>query len=126
MKNFIKRSYYYVLPQVKQHLIEYGFYQEKCNVQAEFFTYCLYAGDMESDQENDVKDFKEVVRRPEINISHEDLSDVSDLEESLGGNLDNDDIVNEEGSKRDEITSENKSVSPDAKQVIIFIFLNSV
>lgn len=76
---------------------------------------------MESDQESD-HPVKEETRRPEINISHEDLSDVSDLEESLGGNLDNDDIINEE-SKKSELSMDNKNSSPDTKQVIIKIQL---
>lgn len=78
-----------------------------------------YAGDMESDQESEHQ-FKEENRRPEINISHEDLSDVSDLEESLGGNLDNDDITNEEDSKKNEISTENKNSSPETKQVLLY------
>ncbi|XP_060519897.1 zinc finger CCCH domain-containing protein 18 isoform X2 [Cylas formicarius] len=45
-------------------------------------------GDMESENEKEEPELKkdDLTHRPELNISHEDLSDVSDLEDSLGGN----------------------------------------
>lgn len=89
---------------------------------------------MESDPENDDHCFKEEGhhfkeggplfkdegRRHGINISHEDLSDVSDLEESLGGNLDNDDNSIDGEVQKVGISQENKTLSPDAKQVILY------
>lgn len=70
---------------------------------------------MESDQENDSHRFKEEKCRPELNISHEDLSDVSDLEESIGDHLDNEN--SEDYSKKDEVSSESKHLVPESKQV---------
>lgn len=81
----------------------------------------IFLGDMESDQENDSQRFKEEKRRPEINISHEDLSDVSDLEGSIGGNLENDGM-NEGDPKKDGEPTEYKNLSPDSKQVILMYF----
>lgn len=56
-----------------------------------FFFYNLYylcdlTGDMESEHEKEPEKKEEPKTvRPEININHEDLSDVSDLDDSIGG-----------------------------------------
>jgi nuclear protein NHN1 len=58
-------------------------------------------GDMESDHEKEPEDTKEkeiTIPRREININHEDLSDVSDLDESIGGPSD-DDHEDKDGKK---------------------------
>lgn len=78
----------------------------------------MILGDMESDQENDSQRFKEENRRPEINISHEDLSDVSDLEGSIGENLENDGM-NDNDTKNDEEPNEYNNLSQESKQVRI-------
>lgn len=72
---------------------------------------------MESEQEIEEQHFKESTKS-NINIVHEDLSDVSDLEESLGGNLDADDKMTENESKRGDVITENNN-SPDNKQVFM-------
>ncbi|XP_063919957.1 zinc finger CCCH domain-containing protein 18 isoform X2 [Zophobas morio] len=67
-------------------------------------------GDMESDHEKEVivkeKEVKEV--RREININHEDLSDVSDLDESIGGPSD-DECDNKEDRKQNGETKKDDS-----------------
>lgn len=69
---------------------------------------------MESDQDIDSHRFKEEKRCPDLNISHEDLSDVSDLEGSLADHLDKENA--EEYSTKDELSRESKHI-PDSKQV---------
>jgi nuclear protein NHN1 len=62
---------------------------------------CIFLGDMESDHEKEPEDTKEkeiTIPRREININHEDLSDVSDLDESIGGPSD-DDHEDKDGKK---------------------------
>ncbi|XP_018576331.1 zinc finger CCCH domain-containing protein 18 isoform X2 [Anoplophora glabripennis] len=81
-------------------------------------------GDMESDNEK-VEDVpkESSVSRPEINISHEDLSDVSDLEDCIGDNSDDDrqDRKDEEGvqeNSNNHLNEKSKSVSPEPKKVV--------
>lgn len=64
-----------------------------------FITFCDYLtlffvlGDMESDHERDNSHEKPPSpSKADLNISHEDLSDVSDLEDSMGGHSDDDNI----------------------------------
>lgn len=69
--------------------------------------------------------------RPEINISHEDLSDVSDLEDCIGDNSDDDHRDhNDDGNMHREhsnnrLNEKSKSTSPEPKKVFsIYIFIN--
>lgn len=85
---------------------------------------------MESDNEKDEDIPKEnSVSRPEINISHEDLSDVSDLEDCIGDNSDEDqqdhkdeDSVLRENSNN-HLSGKKKSISPEPKKVF-YAFVN--
>ncbi|KAG5879998.1 hypothetical protein JTB14_010117 [Gonioctena quinquepunctata] len=72
-------------------------------------------GDIESDQEKTNK--SNSVPKPEINISHEDLSDVSDLEDSIGSRSDNDLGAQPEEKTNDSQSKEERVASPDIKKV---------
>ncbi|CAH1961174.1 unnamed protein product [Acanthoscelides obtectus] len=79
-------------------------------------------GDMEIEQEKDTAKGKEKTGQPksgnEINISHEDLSDVSDLEDSMGAHFDQEDSRdkhkrdNNEGRQYHHIDDKPNSKSP--------------
>lgn len=71
----------------------------------------LYLGDIESDEKSDNEEKNEEVKKVGININHDDLSDVSDLDESIGGPTDNEEEVDEK--KEEETESQEK----EAKKV---------
>ncbi|KAJ8948832.1 hypothetical protein NQ318_013484 [Aromia moschata] len=74
---------------------------------------------MESEHEKDDVPKEDNVCRPEINISHEDLSGVSDLEESIGGHSDEAaDDPQEEASKIETQMNEAENKSPDTKKIV--------
>ncbi|KAJ8919692.1 hypothetical protein NQ315_006220 [Exocentrus adspersus] len=78
-------------------------------------------GDMESDHEKEASAPTENASRPEINISHEDLSDVSDLDDCMGDNSDEE--HKEEDKKAQEnstghLNEKTKSTSPEHKKVV--------
>lgn len=62
---------------------------------------------MESDGKSDVENKQDKKKEAELNMNHDDLSDVSDLDESIGGPSDNDveetniDINNDNVQERD-------------------------
>lgn len=64
---------------------------------------------MESDQEKPAVPV-EKVKKPEINISHEDLSDVSDLEDSMGATFDEEEEKPNEAAQK---SSETEKVTAD-------------
>ncbi|EFA01123.1 zinc finger CCCH domain-containing protein 18 [Tribolium castaneum] len=69
-------------------------------------------GDMESDHEKEPERKKEEPKnvRQEININHEDLSDVSDLDESIGGHSDDERDKNEEKKQNGETKKEDVEI----------------
>nr|XP_023025257.1 zinc finger CCCH domain-containing protein 18-like isoform X2 [Leptinotarsa decemlineata] len=75
-------------------------------------------GDIESDHDKDVVTTSRSNNgpKPEINISHEDLSDVSDLEDSMGGHSDEREVFNEEKTNGTQSKDE-KIPSPEVKKV---------
>ncbi|XP_019763725.2 zinc finger CCCH domain-containing protein 18 isoform X2 [Dendroctonus ponderosae] len=69
-------------------------------------------GDMESDQEKPAVPV-EKAKKPDINISHEDLSDVSDLEDSMGGTFDEEDEIPKDNKEEAQKSSETEKVLAD-------------
>lgn len=78
---------------------------------------------MESDQETDLKREKKPEKAPhaEINISHEDLSDVSDLDESIGGQSYDSKPEKSDKDNRRENSDDCKGYD-DVKKVIFYKF----
>lgn len=81
-------------------------------------------GDMESDHEEPERKSPKLAQKQEINITHEDLSDVSDLEDSMGGRTEDEEDekkIDDEKTESDENNIQNKSYENDAKKVMDFL-----
>lgn len=78
-------------------------------------------GDIESEHEKGIRQ-ENIIKRTEINISHEDLSDVSDLEGSLDGHMDSKTDVGDEDNDLGESIGKlkDKIGSPDIKKVFFY------
>ncbi|ENN75061.1 hypothetical protein YQE_08374, partial [Dendroctonus ponderosae] len=87
-------------------------YRDQPTPNLKIFPTVATVSDMESDQEKPAVPV-EKAKKPDINISHEDLSDVSDLEDSMGGTFDEEDENPKNNKEEAQKSSETEKVLAD-------------
>lgn len=73
---------------------------------------------MESDDKSDIENKQDMKKEAELNINHDDLSDVSDLDESIGAPSDNEVEETKLDSNNDNIQERDKKV--DRRKCVCF------